>query len=226
MPLQPPKRTANGFSLVLTPAVQSPPVTLESGAWAPSDAWKMWAEEQRKALIGELLSHGSWFSKPPRREVLESLFGSSGEYPQVPADAKNGTAQFSLNSLTMTSTAIKPSWSVVDYKEDVDAIPFFDGDTVDSGDEREIKLEDIEPEVAAAPTQIRNREWETRKFMAKERVREARLKSQIANRMARAEEARYYRHFGDLEEDESQFSEYDLSDSESESEESESPTLT
>lgn len=231
MPLQPPKRTANGFSLSMTPVVQSPPVTLESGAWAPSDAWKMWAEEQRKTLIGELLSHGSWFSKPPRREVLESLFGSwtnsaSGEYPETPADAKNGEAQWSLNSLTMTSTAIKPVWSVVGYKEDVDAIPFFDGDTVDSGDEREIKLEDIEPEVAAAPTQIRNREWETRKFMAKERVREARLKSQIANRMARAEEARYYRHFGDLEEDESQFSEYDLSDSESESEESESPTLT
>jgi hypothetical protein len=44
-------------------------------------------------------------------------------------------------------------------------------------------------------------------------VREARLKAQIAVRMARSEEARFFRIFGDLEDAESNFSDYDLSGS-------------
>lgn len=228
----------------MAPAIQTSPVALVSGAWIPgsdsgSEPWTTWAEEQRKVLIGELLGHGSWFSKPPRREVLESLFapwfkmtlaGQSEftvDIPAVPANANNGLGVWNLDGLIMTATSIRPLFSVASYKEtaDVDAIPFFDGATVDSAEEREINLEDIESE-AAPPTQIRNREWETRKFLAKERVRESRLKAQIANRMAQAEEARYLRHFGDLEDGESHFSDYDLSTDGSETEDSESPTLT
>jgi hypothetical protein len=115
----------------------------------------------------------------------------------------------------MTASSIKPVWTIGEFKEDV-AIPFFDGETVDSGDEREINLDEIETAVHTAPTQIRNRDWETKKFMAKERVREARLKAQIAARMSEAEEARYYRHFGDLDDGESRFSDYDLSESDTE----------
>ena len=72
--LQPPKKTSAGFFLALTPPVSSPEVPLVSGTWTPTDAWYTWADEQRKILLGELLSHGSWFSKPPRREILEPLF--------------------------------------------------------------------------------------------------------------------------------------------------------
>jgi hypothetical protein len=50
--------------------------------------------------------------------------------------------------------------------------------------------------------------------MAKERVREFRLKAQIADRMAAREEARFYEKFGDLDDTESHFSEYDLTDEE------------
>jgi hypothetical protein len=91
-----------------------------------------------------------------------------------------------------------------------------DGETVDGGGEtREIQLDDLEDAPAtAAPMRIRTREWEARKFMAKERVRETRLKAQIAAHLAHKEESRYYAQFGDLEDGESHFSEYDLTDDE------------
>jgi hypothetical protein len=52
--------------------------------------------------------------------------------------------------------------------------------------------------------------------MAKERVREARLKSQIATRVAEKEEERFVRMFGELDDAESRFSEYDLTEDEDE----------
>jgi hypothetical protein len=100
-----------------------------------------------------------------------------------------------------------------DYEDDAAA----DGQTVD-GDVREIHLDDIAPASAVAsatPTHIRSREWEARKFLSKERVREARLKAQIADRVARKEEDRFYAQFGELDDAESHFSEYDLTDNES-----------
>jgi hypothetical protein len=131
----------------------------------------------------------------------------------------------------MTSTSITPVWATTDVKEEEtqDTISLFgDGDTVDSeGDgekeTREIRFDEIEDApAAAAPTRLRNREWEAQKFMAKERVREFRLKAQIAERMAAREEARFYEKFGDLDDTESHFSEYDLTDEESDAESKES----
>jgi hypothetical protein len=138
--------------------------------------------------------------------------------PAVPKGS--GSAVWVLNSLTMTSSAITPNWSVRNFvaEQEQDTISLFgDADTVDEEeeDEREIQFEDIEfASPAAAPTKMRNREWEAAKFLAKERVREARLKAQIADRLAAKEEARFYTKFGDLDDTESQFSEYDLTDDE------------
>jgi hypothetical protein len=76
--------------------------------------------------------------------------------------------------------------------------------------------------------QIRNREWEAKKFLAKERVREARLKAQVAEHIARKEESRLLLTYGELDDNESNFSEYDLSEygsvEESDSENSQSPS--
>lgn len=227
MPLQSPKRTSSGFLLTLTPAITSPPVQLAAGLWTPDIDWCKWATDLRVSLIDELVQNSRWFSKPPRREALESLFSTWVEGSKiicnVPAmESESGSGSWSLDGLLMTAGSITPVWSVKEFKETVEPISFFDGD---SGDEREIKLEDIEAD-SAPPTQIRNREWETRKFLGKERVREARLKAQIAARMAAAEEARYYRHFGDLDDGESHFSEYDLTESEPSSDEESVPNLT
>ena len=226
MPLQSPKRTASGFLLALSPPLSSPPVQLAAGIWTPDMDWCTWATDTRTSLIGELVQNSRWFSKPPRREALEALFSpwinGSKIVCLVPAtDSQSGAGSWSLDGLLMTAAAITPVWSVKEFKETVEPISFFDGD---SGDEREIRLEDIEADTAP-PTQIRNREWETRKFLGKERVREARLKAQIAARMAAAEEARYYRHFGDLDDGESHFSEYDLTESEPSSDEESVPNL-
>jgi hypothetical protein len=134
-----------------------------------------------------------------------SLFGPDEEDGEVAVAAGVGAA-----------TGVATTGGVAadtDYEDDAAA----DGQTVD-GDVREIHLDDIAPASAAAsatPTHIRSREWEARKFLSKERVREARLKAQIADRVARKEEDRFYAQFGELDDAESHFSEYDLTDDES-----------
>jgi hypothetical protein len=135
----------------------------------------------------------------------------------------------------MSSVSIVPVWAVTNVHPDPeeDQISLFGGaSTVDVSDEedgytskdggetREIRFDEIEEGPPAAPTRIRNREWEARKFLAKERVRESRLKAQIASRLAEKEESRFYAQFGELDDGESHFSEYDLTDEEPSDDES------
>lgn len=252
MPLQPPKRTPAGFFLALQPAVTSPRIRWTNSVWdSPTGEWMSWADSCRKTLIGELLSHGNWFSRPPRHDIIEPLFSPwsaksmQGNYifsckePQTPgAEGSSGSAAWQLEGIIMSATSISPVWSVVEPEVDEmqDTISLFgDGETVDGDDDsvdsagapetREIQFEDIadaSPELQGTVTHVRSREWEARKFLAKERVREARLKAQIATRLARKEEARFYSQFGDLDDGESHFSDYDLTDDESERSESSS----
>jgi hypothetical protein len=211
----------------------------------------VWSDRVRSELLGELLSHGTWFSRPPRHDVLDPLFSpwvtkhSGGgltffcKGPDVPGvtdgSPSSGSTFWILQGLIMSSTSIVPVWTLGELSKDdaPDTISLFgDGETVDGsddesvgagdsggaaadGDTREIQIDEIADAPAAAPTRIRNREWEARKFLAKERVREARLKAQIAIHLARKEEARFYNQYGDLEDGESHFSDYDLTDEES-----------
>ena len=253
--LQPPKKTTAGcYYLALTTPASSPEIRWAAGTWiAPQDAvWQTWADQQRKELLGEMLSHGNWFSRPPRHDILDPLFtpwlsrkmdGSltlACRTPQTPgAEGSSGSAIWQLDGLLMSSTAIDPVWSIhtVTPDDNLDQISLFgDGETVDGevdtdaavaavvsaaaaddSETREIQIEEIAdaPDSGAPPLVLRTREWETRKFLAKERVREARLKAQIAEHMAAKEEQRFYNLFGDLEDGESRFSDYDLSDAES-----------
>ncbi len=224
MTLTPPKRTSAGYYLAMTSPVSAPPLTWTvEGTWTTTSEWNTWASEQRKRLLGELLSHGTWFSKPPRHEVLGPLFTpwtTSMKAPKVPGvEGSTGTATWTLEGIMMTSTEISPIWSIGDYTQDEmqDTISLFGDEeetTTGPQETREIEIEEIDNAPAAAPTHIRSREWEARKFLAKERVREARLKSQIAKSLSRKEESRFYRQFGDLDDAESHFSEYDLTDHE------------
>lgn len=256
MPLQPPKKTAAGYFLALTPSIRSPDVRwARTGTWeAPSVEWMSWSDRVRAELLGELLSHGTWFSRPPRHDVLDPLFSpwvtkhSGGgltffcKGPEVPGVTDNtpssGSTYWILQGLIMSSTSIVPVWTLGELTKDdaPDTISLFgDGETVDDSDNesaddsavggagsgaendtREIQFEEIaDAPASAAPTRIRNREWEARKFLAKERVREARLKAQIAIHLARKEEARFFSQYGDLDDGESHFSDYDLTDDES-----------
>jgi hypothetical protein len=237
MVLQPPKKNAVGFFLAITPPILSPRLQWDiSGNWAVTPEWSAWATKQRASLLETLLSNPKWFSKPPRRDVLDPLFtpwdGKSMKGtplflcppPEAPEAGIAGSALWQLQGLMMSSKAITPVWVLeqVVREERVEAISLFDDSlTVDSveSDSREIQLEEVDdsPE-QAPPTRIRSREWEAKKFMAKERVREARLKAQIAARMAETEESRFFRIFGDLDDAESNFSDYDLSPSSSDGE--------
>ncbi len=236
--LSPPKRTAAGYYVALGSPVKAPVLRWANDAWVHSTEWSTWATAQRALVLDELLANPKWFSRPPRRDILEPIFGPwdarnmqgtwlfACKVPDVPGEA-SGSASWQLQGVIMSSSSITPVWSLADVTVDVqqDTISLFgdgdseggDGDTVDAGDDetREIQLDDLEEAPAAAtPMRIRTREWETRKLMAKERVREARLKAQIAARLAHKEESRYYSQFGDLSETESHFSEYDLTEDE------------
>jgi hypothetical protein len=236
--LQGPKKTPAGYFLALRPPVNAPELRWSAGAWQLSPEWTTWAADQRKQLLGELLAHPTWFSRPPRQDILDPIFGPwsgrtmagteifSTKTPTVPGEA-SGKGVWALQGLIMTSASIDAVWEVASAIPDPadDCISLFgDGETVDSGSDgdnestREIQFDDIaEGPPAAGPTRLRNREWEARKFLAKERVREARLKAQIAHRLADKEERRYYAQFGELDANESHFSDYDLTDEESSS---------
>jgi hypothetical protein len=237
MALAAPKKSAAGYFLAATEPVTSPELTWQGGEWIPSVTWDSWATNLRSRLLDTLLAHPAWFSRTPRREVLDPLFGPwSGrnmqgqikffcKTPSVPgAEGSTGTATWQFGGLLMNAQEISPIFTVGTYTEapQEDQISLFgDGETVegsesDEDETREIHLEEIEDaspaQGPAQTTRLRGREWEARKFLAKERVREARLKAQIADRMARKEESRYYANFGDLEDGESHFSDYDLTD--------------
>lgn len=199
--------------------------------------WSAWATQQRTQMLDELVANPKWFSRTPRRDILEPIFGPwdarsmqgvwgfACKTPDIPGEEGNsGSAVWSLQGVMMRSTSITPVWSLTDIAMDPqqDTISLFgddgDGETVDAGEEggetREIQLDDLEEVPVAQPMRIRSHEWEARKFLSKERVREARLKAQIAVRMARKEEARYHAQFGDLDDGESHFSDYDLTEDE------------
>jgi len=224
MSLQPPKKNGHKYELAIVPPVSSPRLQCNgSGEWLPTAEWVTWATEQRQQCIHELISHGKWFSRPPRREVIEPLMApwigkaASGEaqiFCKKPDTPAAGSAVWVLNGLTMTASAITPNWSLSEFVEKQDTISLF-GDAEDD-DEREIQFDEIavaSPD--SGPTRMRNREWDAAKFLAKERVRESRLKAQIAEHLAKKEEARFYTKYGDLDESESRFSDYDLEDEES-----------
>lgn len=221
MTLQPPKKNGTCYELAITPPVPAPRLHCNGTGWIPNEEWVTWATEERQKRIGELLSHGSWFSRPPRREVIEPLFapwvgkvgGETRIFCTVPGQV--ASAVWNLTGLTMTTAAITPIWTLSDV-EDQDTISLFGSPEPEEPEEltREIQFDDIAAAPESAPTRVRNREWDAAKFMAKERVRESRLKAQIAEHLARKEEARFYAKYGDLEDAESRFSEYDLSDEE------------
>jgi hypothetical protein len=127
----------------------------------------------------------------------------------------------------MTSSHITPTIQLVDVHADpdVDTISLF-GDEEEDGDEgeRNIQLTEIESDPILirgrrgqgqghghGHSQETNRDWEAKRFMVKDRVRESRLKARIAEHMAAKEEERFRKMFGDLDDNESQFSDYDLS---------------
>lgn len=215
MVLQSPKKQTSGFLLAAAPAIESPGLPCDLSGWTFTQEWRTWATDVRKRLLAEMLSHASWFSRPPRRELIEPLFVSWET--AAPPSPGTGTAKWSLGGLMMTQAAITPVWTVVEFVPEQETITLVE-------DEREIHLGDMDADTTAPPMVLRTRDWEARKIMAKERVRETRLKAQIAEHIAAKEEARFVRLYGELDDNESRFSDYDLTDEEEDESDADSPS--
>ena len=241
--LQPPKRGEDGrYFLTVTKPIQTPVQVQFADHWIPTDQLYAWASALQTSLLDELTRHSNWFSRPPRRSQLELLFSTwigknmDGSLQifckKIPDPPGPGKALWVLKGLYMTASDISPEWELTGFTPDPDpegdTISLFGGEDEEdvggsssgvggsgSGGDKEIQFDDIATSHEGAPIRIRNREWDTKRFLAKERVREARLKAQIAEHMASKEEARFHRLYGDLDDNESHFSDYDL-DEESE----------
>lgn len=232
MTLSSPKRTGAGFLMSLEPPSVTPAIEWDTaGTWSITEEWYAWAESQRAALLKTLVNHPEWFSKPPRQEVLTSIFSPLAllcmqgkiqllcEPPAVPDDpGSSGVAQWSLDGIMMTATNITPIWKIHTYtKNQPDIISLFNDALTIEGSSSE---EEMPPPASKKGSTIAaTQEWSMRKFLAKERVREARLKAQIAEKIAAKEESRFYRMYGVIDDGESRISrrssDYDLSDVES-----------
>ena len=218
--------------------LHSPTIQCSNGKWCPTPEWNKWAETTRESLIGEIMSHPNWFTKPPKRDTIETLFspwcGKNMKselqiFCKTPETALSvsGSAPWSLRGLFLTATVIYPDWNLCELTDEIDTISLFgdsDGGASISDDEKEIHIAVIQSANQSdnvLPTRIRNRVWDENRFMAKERVREMRLKAQIADRIVAKEESRFIRIYGNLNDTESQFSDYDLTDNEDQSVEGE-----
>jgi hypothetical protein len=218
--------------MALDPIMITPPVLWNTvvSKWECSPEMSSWLSQQRTTIIGELISHGNWFSRPPRREMIEAMFSpwcasDAIQFvcptPILPEDS-NGcvSAKWSLDGVIMSANSFSPVWSIHEIQGQPDTITLLDDaerDVENDGDSREIQFHEIETDKQTAPTKLKSREWEARKFLGKERVREARLKAQIAKRIAKKEESRYYEQFGVPDDNESRISDFDLTDSDSDS---------
>jgi hypothetical protein len=151
--LSAPKKTAAGYYLAMTQPVPAPEVTYtDEGVWETTTEWDTWATDLRTRLLDTLLTHPTWFSRTPRREVLDPLFGPwSGrtmqgalqffcKLPNVPGTkGHGGTVVLQLDGLLMNATEIVPIFSVASFTESKheDQISLFgDGETV-VGDEED-----------------------------------------------------------------------------------------
>ena len=137
----------------------------------------------------------------------------------MPSDvSKNYSGSQTLTAVQITGDGIFPRWtSSVWQVDEISKIsmPWTQGSDDDEleeiDDSREINID-----VDSAPVKLNHhedRDYLDRKFAAKERVKESRLKAQVAKKMAHRELNFFFEHFT-LDDDESTFSDYDLTDNE------------
>jgi len=222
--LSDPEKSQGGFLVKVTQ--KAPFVTQwEDGKWSnQEDLTKTIKDLQNQVLQMLYEKRSSWFSSPPTKSILTKLMtGWDLTSLAKPPDAKKDlTGSQSLSAVHISAQGIHPRfvasvwneapkismpWSVTDEDEleEVD-------------DSREINID-----VDTSPVHLNNhedRDYLDRKFAAKERVKEARLKAHVAKKMAQRELRFFYENFN-LEDNESTFSDYDLTDDETEGGESE-----
>ena len=225
--LSEPEKSASGF-LVKISHKQALVTKWEGGKWKNDEELLAIIMEARRQIT-ELLyeKRNSWFSSTPTKTQLTKLMKGwdTKSLAAVPDVSKAYTGNQALVALIITAECIMPRWVCSVWQpEEVSKIsmPWAQGSADDEleeiDDSREINID-----VDSAPVKLNHHEdrnYLDRKFAAKERVKEARLKAQVAKRMAQRELHFFFENFT-LDDNESTFSDYDLTDNEYDEEEEE-----
>jgi len=217
--LSEPEKTASGFLIRIS---QKPALITkwEGGKWKNDEELLAVIMETRRQLIDMLYEkRTTWFSSAPTKSMLTKLMkGWDTKNLAMPSDtSKNYSGSQTLTAVQISGEGIFPRWtSSVWQIDEVSKISMpwtqgSDDELEEIDDSREINID-----VDSAPVKLNHHEdrnYLDRKFAAKERVKEARLKAQVAKKMAFREINFFFENFT-LDDDESTFSDYDLTDNE------------
>lgn len=233
MKLLAPERTAEGYKLGFSESAITPELSFDGTNWIVSTEWMRATDALRLRVLGLLFeARNSLFKTSPSQKTLELLLTPwvvidvSGTYTikcqlPLPESQKNGKGVLGLVGVLIKRDVILPLWAIQMYTENTPVVDFDWDETSPDTELREVTL--FESESTSDGAQVihlqTDEEYTTRKFVAKERVKEARLKAILARRAAEVETNRYFNEFS-FADNESTFSEYDISDfSEEETEE-------
>jgi len=227
----------DGYRLDFETPEETPELEFNGSMWVSNAQWIAATETLRASVVSVLYdSRDKLFKTSPTQKTLENLMAPwvvidvSGNYSikcdvPMPENLKSGKGILSLIGIVIKKTGISPIWIIKSYSENTPVVDFdWNESTSLESEIREITL--IEAEVPSENNGDTihlntDEEYNARKFAAKERVKEARLKAILARRAAEVETNRYFNDFN-INEAESTFSEYDISDfSEDEEEETE-----
>lgn len=219
--LSEPEKSSSGFLIRVS---QKPALVTkwESGKWRNDEELLAVILEARRQIMEMLYEkRNSWFSSAPTKTQLTKLMKGweTKALAQVPDASKNYTGSQTLSAIQITGDGIFPRWLASVWQVDEVSkisMPWAqssgeDDELEEIDDSREINID-----VDSAPVKLNHhedRDYLDRKFAAKERVKEARLKAQVAKKMAQREINFFYENFA-LDDDESTFSDYDLTDNE------------
>ena len=229
--LSEPEKSASGFQIRVS---QKPALVTkwEAGKWKNDEELLAIIMETRRVLIDMLYEkRSSWFSSAPTKTQLTKLMkGWETKNLAMPPDtSKNYAGTQTLTAILILADGIQPRWtSSIWQPEEISKIsmPWTQGSGEDDELEEIDDSREINIDVDSAPVKLNHhedRDYRDRKFAAKERVKEARLKAQVAKKMAYRELNFFFENFT-LEDDESTFSDYDLTDNEDEEYEEEEET--
>jgi len=221
--LSEPEKSSSGFQIRVN---QKPALVTkwEGGKWRNDEELLSVIMEARRQVT-ELLyeKRSSWFSSTPTKSQLTKLMKGweTGRLAVPPDSSKNYTGSQTLSAVHISGEGIVPQWLASTWKVDEVSkisMPWTQGSGEDDELEEIDDSREINIDVDSAPVKLNHhedRDYLDRKFAAKERVKEARLKAQVAKKMAQRELNFFYENFA-LEDDESTFSDYDLTDNEDE----------
>jgi len=213
--LSDPEKSQGGFLVRVTQ--KAPFVTQwEDGKWSnQEDLTKTIKDLQSQVLQMLYEKRSSWFSSPPTKSVLAKLMTGWDltNLAKSPDTKKNLTGSQSLSAVHISATGIVPRFVASVWNEAPKiSMPWSvsgEDELEEMDDSREINID-----MDTSPVHLTNhedRDYLDRKFAAKERVKEARLKAHVAKKMAQRELRFFYENFN-LEDNESTFSDYDLTD--------------